>query len=262
MKKFVAMAVALCLIAVSCVLFAVSSGGDYTGVDLAKKDGKDTVYPGETVEMQLVASGTANQKIAGFMYDISIDTSLALDFEKAPVTDGEDVLDADNVGTSLLDDGWSQFLTLVDDTRLNYMAVLMDTTGYAADGPLMDFSFTVPENAEIGDEIVLQLVNAGGPASADSAIEPKERADKGKVVQTLTLTVAEQSASFEKGDLNKDNAVDITDVMALCRVLARQASGGQPSDEERELGDINGDEAIDIQDVMGLCRILARRSSV
>lgn len=262
MKKFVAMAVALCLLAASCIIIAASSGGDYTGVDLAKKDGAGTVYPGETVEMQLAASGTADLKIAGFMYDIAIDTDLALEFEKTPVTDAQGaVLDADNVGVSLLGDGWSQFLTLVDDTRLNYMAVLMDTTGYAQDGPLMEFAFTVPENAEIGDTIVLRLTNAGGPASADSAIQPEERAEEGQIVQTLTLTVAEQSASFAKGDLNKDNAINIQDVMALCRVLARQTAGDQPSAEEWELGDINSDETIDIQDVMGLCRILATQSA-
>ena len=82
-------------------------------------------------------------------------------------------------------------------------------------------------------------------------------------VQALEDAIAglvEREDPFQKGDLNKDNAINIQDIMSLCRVLARQATGNPPTDEERELGDMNGDSRIDIQDVMSLCRVLARQS--
>ena len=62
-----------------------------------------------------------------------------------------------------------------------------------------------------------------------------------------------------KGDLTGDGAVNVSDVMAACRVLARQSVGGKPTGEETARGDLNGDGNITITDVMLLCKILASR---
>lgn len=63
-----------------------------------------------------------------------------------------------------------------------------------------------------------------------------------------------------KGDLTGDGAVNVSDVMAACKIIARQAAGSPPTEEEKAGGDLNGDGNITITDVMLLCKILASRS--
>ena len=65
---------------------------------------------------------------------------------------------------------------------------------------------------------------------------------------------------YPLGDLNKSRTVDIQDVMALCRVIARKAADQEPTEEEIFLGSLDGDMDIAITDVMALCRVLARNS--
>ena len=72
--------------------------------------------------------------------------------------------------------------------------------------------------------------------------------------------VVEITASVQLGDVNGDGDIDIQDVMAACRILARKNSGDEPSNEELAKADMNGDKAIDILDVMLICRILARNA--
>ena len=62
------------------------------------------------------------------------------------------------------------------------------------------------------------------------------------------------------GDLNKDGSVNITDVMLLCKVLARKSAGEVPTADEMLYGDINRDTYITITDVMALCKVLAERN--
>lgn len=63
-----------------------------------------------------------------------------------------------------------------------------------------------------------------------------------------------------RGDVNGDGGVDIQDVMALCKILARMNTGVQPNAQELSRGNLDGDDSISIQDVMALCRILARQA--
>ena len=63
-----------------------------------------------------------------------------------------------------------------------------------------------------------------------------------------------------KGDLNDDGLVDIQDVMAACKILARNNTGVQPTDEELERGDMNADGSIQINDIMQICKILAGKA--
>ncbi|HIZ83704.1 MAG TPA: dockerin type I repeat-containing protein [Firmicutes bacterium] len=71
----------------------------------------------------------------------------------------------------------------------------------------------------------------------------------------MQVTVSEVS----KGDVNGDGKIDITDVMGLCRILARQNIGEEPNDQELLRGDMNGDGFIRIEDVMSVCRVIARQ---
>ncbi len=62
------------------------------------------------------------------------------------------------------------------------------------------------------------------------------------------------------GDLDGNGDMDIRDVMAACRVLARKNVGLAPTFEELLRGDITGDGRVLIDDIMAICRILARGS--
>ena len=61
------------------------------------------------------------------------------------------------------------------------------------------------------------------------------------------------------GDLTGDGKVNISDVMAACKVLARKSAGVEPTPEEIERGDLTGEGKITITDVMAICKILAQK---
>ncbi len=60
-----------------------------------------------------------------------------------------------------------------------------------------------------------------------------------------------------KGDMDKNGMVDIRDIMAACRVLARKNTGSNPGTEELLYGDMTGDGKIAIDDIMAICRVIA-----
>ena len=62
-----------------------------------------------------------------------------------------------------------------------------------------------------------------------------------------------------KGDLNGDGSINVTDVMAACRVLARKSLDQMPTDDEMARGDVNEDGFFTITDVMAICKIIAKR---
>lgn len=72
----------------------------------------------------------------------------------------------------------------------------------------------------------------------------------------ITFTVEEDVL---KGDVDGNGTVNIQDVMAACKILARQTAGTPPMSEELSRGDMNGDGNINIQDVMAICKLLARQ---
>ena len=74
--------------------------------------------------------------------------------------------------------------------------------------------------------------------------------------EPLTFTVG--GADIVPGDLDKDDGVTIADVMEACKVMARESTGSDPTDEEIQRGDLDGDGEITIADVMEICKILAR----
>ena len=75
------------------------------------------------------------------------------------------------------------------------------------------------------------------------------------------LAAEEQLAKpIVPGDLNGDGTVNISDVMAACKVLARKALNVVPTPDEIERGDLTGEGEVTITDVMVLCKMLAQRT--
>ncbi|HIZ83569.1 MAG TPA: hypothetical protein H9668_03990 [Firmicutes bacterium] len=78
---------------------------------------------------------------------------------------------------------------------------------------------------------------------------------------TVNFISAEDGGEdFLLGDLDADNDIDIQDVMAACKVIARKSAGIPAAPEEIRRGDLTGDKRVDILDVMSICKILARQS--
>lgn len=65
---------------------------------------------------------------------------------------------------------------------------------------------------------------------------------------------------YKLGDLNRDKSVDVQDIMAACRILARKAADIQPEASELLVGDITGEGNMGIDDIMGICRIVANQT--
>ena len=88
-----------------------------------------------------------------------------------------------------------------------------------------------------------------------------------ETAENLTVTAASPAGTGSLtlpvsplGDLNRDDVVDIQDVMAACKVLARQTAGTEPTAAEILSGDTTGEGNMAIDDVMGICRILANQA--
>ena len=83
----------------------------------------------------------------------------------------------------------------------------------------------------------------------------------GESVQvTVNLVIDMLTPAVLKGDLTGNGIVNIEDVMAACRILARQNAGNNPTGDELARGDLTGDGNIAIDDVMAICRILAQKN--
>ena len=63
----------------------------------------------------------------------------------------------------------------------------------------------------------------------------------------------------KEGDFSGDGLLDISDVMEMCKTLARKSAGQIPAMRELGGGDLDGDGDITISDVMEVCKRLARR---
>ena len=77
--------------------------------------------------------------------------------------------------------------------------------------------------------------------------------------EILGLDVSVTFTDGAVGDLDDDGEATIADVMEACKVLAREAAGADPTDDEIACGDLDGDGEITIADVMEICKILARK---
>lgn len=80
-------------------------------------------------------------------------------------------------------------------------------------------------------------------------------------VEGCDLAAAAEITVRLPGDLTEDDRLNIEDVMAACKILARSNSGAQPTDQEVFIGDLTGDGKVLIDDVMALCKRLAQQNS-
>ena len=151
-------------------------------------------------------------------------------------------------------------------------AVVLEAARAAAQAAVDSFSAT---NATTADDILAAVeaaVDNDAIAAAWTQEFKKEEATAdaaGSITGVITLTYEGASAQVTvsltipalseiiKGDMNGDQKVDIIDVMAACRVLARKNTGNDPLPEEMLRGDMNGDEKFLIDDIMAICRVLA-----
>lgn len=136
-----------------------------------------------------------------------------------------------------------------------------------------------PSNTLSADAILEAVAAAVEDTGATAAwttaysLEPATDTAEGRIQGAITLTYGEKDVEIPirltipkltptvtKGDVNGDGDIDIQDVMAACRILARKNSGDEPSGQEKDRVDMNGDETVDIQDIMLICRVLARNS--
>ena len=133
-------------------------------------------------------------------------------------------------------------------------------------------------NAATEADILAVVKNAVDNADIEAAISGFTKTEAtaeaaGSITATVTLTLGDFSLDVEvdltipklsapiiKGDLNGDGSVNVTDVMAACRVLARKAMKEDPTADEMARGDVNGDGYFTITDVMAICKILADKN--
>ena len=79
----------------------------------------------------------------------------------------------------------------------------------------------------------------------------------GGVTYTLTVTRSAEGPDIIPGDMDDNGKVDIVDVMAACRVLARKNAGTPASPDEILRGDLSGNGDLNIEDIMLICRVIA-----
>lgn len=110
---------------------------------------------------------------------------------------------------------------------------------------------------EIDENGLLHI--AAGETAESLTVRAVWTTDK-TIAAEMAIPVGETQPEIRKGDLNEDGKIDIKDVMALCRVLARKNTGAKPEEKELALGDMDEDGSIMIQDIMLLCREIARNA--
>lgn len=113
--------------------------------------------------------------------------------------------------------------------------------------------------AEALDESL--YANFSAVTEAVNAVEEGKNITEQETVDGYAAAIeAALDALVLRGDMDRGGTVDIQDVMAACRVLARSNAGDAATDDELLTGDLDGNGAIDIQDIMEICRILARQA--
>ena len=64
-----------------------------------------------------------------------------------------------------------------------------------------------------------------------------------------------QNSGAQKGDVNRDGAINESDVPALIKIM-REGGGISESDSAKAAGDLNGDDVVDVADLNALFKII------
>ena len=99
----------------------------------------------------------------------------------------------------------------------------------------------------------------GGVWASAWEFDVKTAGEPANIFDSL-LDTAGPGPVIVKGDLTGDGKVNVSDVMACCRVLARKSSGQEPTKDEIARGDMTGEGEITITDVMMLCKTIAQKN--
>lgn len=131
---------------------------------------------------------------------------------------------------------------------------------YTADGATweeLDVSLTREGFLPCTDTLTLE----DGPVTAKALRVHFTAFQLGSPYQCYEFEVYSPASGEEEkplpGDLDGSGAADIQDVMAACKILARQNTGALPDADALARGDMNGDGAVSIEDVMAICKLLA-----
>ena len=118
------------------------------------------------------------------------------------------------------------------------------------------------EGAESGDTAITAdgLLTIGADETAGTLTVRAALIGNPEVSAAATVTVTPASQPVIPGDMDGNGRVDIADVMAACKVLARQTAGTPPTPQEIERGDLTGEGRVAIDDVMAICKIIAAGS--
>ena len=115
----------------------------------------------------------------------------------------------------------------------------------------------------IGKRIVSVLIcgalAAGGLLTAKGQETPAPVPARGEVQGAVHGAVRGEVRGAAEGDVNGDGTVNISDVMACCKLLADKSAEITP--EQMARADVNGDGALTITDVMWICKILAQKGT-
>ena len=188
---------------------------------------------------------------------------------------------ADKAAVSGLDNGTKYYVRMSALNGTNTFAVsdeiVLEPVQYAADAPAglaaVDTSAAGAADGKItGVDATMEYraegesaytVCTGGEIAGLAAGTYYVRVQKTDTLlasKEVKVVVADgQTTVIVKGDLNGDGKVNITDVMACCKVLARKSANQDPTEDEIARGDMNGDGFVTITDVMAICKALAQR---
>lgn len=128
------------------------------------------------------------------------------------------------------------------------------TVSFADAVPAEGFHLLLPVGEQPAEEPVVYLLEEDGSLQEMESSRVAGWAVIEDAQEGVYLTLQKGAAM---GDLDGDGNIDISDVMALCRVIARESAGADVTDTERQRGDLDGDSAVAIADVMAVCRLMA-----
>ena len=128
------------------------------------------------------------------------------------------------------------------------------TASFADAVPAEGFHLLLPVGEQPAEEPVVYLLEEDGSLQEMESSRVAGWAVIEDAQEGVYLTLQKGAAM---GDLDGDGNIDISDVMALCRVIARESAGADVTDTERQRGDLDGDGIFTISDVMNLCKVIA-----
>lgn len=151
--------------------------------------------------------------------------------------------------------------TAKDTLSVQYDLALLQNGAVVEPAGEIAVTFPVPEGLD-GEKCTVLLQGSGGDVAVQTEVKNGQLVC---VTDRLGLfTIAETATapgdSVLAGDVDTDGQITINDVMAACRILARQSGREELTADEIVRVDLNGDERIDILDIMCICRILASKS--